>query len=59
MAIAFVAFYHNFFTKKSSEMDAVNAMKAASGNPNFEIILAQHAKKIWLEELGRKIFPSK
>ena len=40
-------------------MDAVNAMKAASGNPNFKIILAQHAKKIWLEELGRKIFPSK
>jgi len=46
MAIGFASYYHNFFLKDKSGKYAVNAMKIASGNPNFDIMLSQEAKNI-------------
>lgn len=59
MAIGFVSFYHNFFTKRLAGMEAVNAMKIASGNQNFGIMLARDVKNMWIEKLSKGSFPKK
>lgn len=52
ITIAFVAFYHNF-AKGATGLDALEAMKKASGNNKFDIILATGAKKIWIDEVNK------
>jgi len=47
VTIAFVTFYFNLLKKKSSGEKAVNAMKIASGNKNFGIVLAKDMKDQW------------
>lgn len=51
--IAFVTFYYRLLKKRSTGEDAVNAMKIASNNPYFDIILASYAKQLWTENLMR------
>jgi len=44
---AFVTFYFNLLKKKSSGKDAVEAMKIASHNENFDIALAEEKRDLW------------
>lgn len=51
VTIAFVTFYYRLLKKRSTGRDAVEAMKIASRNECFDIILASQAKKIWDDTL--------
>ena len=46
-ALGFLTYYHHIFTKQSSIPDAVQAMKVASGNSCFNVILASKVKDLW------------
>lgn len=47
VAIAFVTFYYRLLKKRSTGVDAIMAMKIASKNNNFGIILASQARGLW------------
>ena len=51
-AVAFVTFYHHIF-KGNLIPVAVNAMKVASGDNNFQSILGVQARHVWLEHIQR------
>jgi hypothetical protein len=51
-AVAYATFYHQVLSKGSYLPDAVEAMKVASGNNDFQILLS-------FVEKNKKLFPSK
>lgn len=55
MAIGYIVFYHNFFIKNVPGFKALEAMKVASRNNNFELILAQDARNIWFGRMLKDI----
>jgi hypothetical protein len=49
-ALGFLTYYHHIFTKQASVPDAVQAMRVASGNSCFNVILASKAKDLWVSQ---------
>jgi hypothetical protein len=53
-AIAFLTFYYRLF-KGTSVQEAVEAMKTASGNTKFDVILAEVARAIWIQKIQKLV----
>lgn len=53
-AIGFATFYH-LICKGHFIIDATKAMCVASGNPNFQVITAQDAKKTYLDQIVKSL----
>lgn len=49
-AVGFAAFYHLLFSGQHPR-DAVEGMRAASGDSRFEIVLGDHEQRAWRQQM--------
>ena len=57
-AVGFLVFYFQLLVKHQTVIQALEAMKAASGFPHFDSIRADDARTQWLGEMAMSVLES-